>query len=360
MKVSVVRVGELIEFIDSKEYESLFPKPVTPQRAVSQSKNPAAQPGDVALVYVADKGKLLAFAGLLSDELAEGSLRVFSNTGWWVHPELGRKYSLSVFLNALQACSRRMFLTDCTAKTREILERTGLFRFYAPVEGERFILRPYSADYIKRKGKYSKLSGLFVAGDAAVNLIISFRIRRWLKRNLQKGYSMKITDRIDAEANEFIRQHSEQYHLRQDAAKLNWIAGYKWLSTDKQHKKFPYPFSYHAESFRQEIMVMRDNHKIVGLVMLSWRDNHVSIPFVYYEGNRLQEVVKLTIGYLLKQKAYSVIVYRPDILKVFRKVVIPYILKLKVIRHYGFATELQEEFADKKLFQDGDGDVAFT
>lgn len=360
MNIREVTVGGLIDFINSKEYTRINPKPITPLRAYSQAKNPAARSEDVALVYIAAEDKLIAFAGLLPDEPGEGSKPVYSNSGWWSHPELGRKYGLSVFLKAFQACNRRMFFTDCTSYTKEILEKTGMFDFKEPVEGKRYMLRSYLNDYWRRKGGYRLFSGLFNAVDNTVNYFLLFRISKWSKKYLPQGYSVQILHEVDEKLNAFIINHANNHFLRQDGDKLNWIAKNKWLSTDRHTDKLPYPFSQVAEKFKQEFVVIKSDNRTVAMFFLSWRDNHVSIPYTYYNKDHLHTACVLLIKYVVKQKACSLIVFRPEIIKILQEVEIPSAIQLKLTRYVGFSKELSKEFSGDKIFQDGEGDVAFT
>jgi hypothetical protein len=102
MKIREITVGELPDFVRSEEYALLKPKPITLSRALSQFKNPQARPEDVALVFASENHTLLAFAGILPHAAKGSEELVFSNSGWWVHPELGRKLGLTVLLKAFQ------------------------------------------------------------------------------------------------------------------------------------------------------------------------------------------------------------------------------------------------------------------
>ncbi|HZH72843.1 MAG TPA: hypothetical protein VFD91_10155 [Mariniphaga sp.] len=360
MIVRKVTIGELLDFVKSEEYLALCPKPISPLRAVSQAKNPAGQTDDVALIFVSEEDRLIAFAGLLPDELADAPEPVYSNSGWWVHPELGRKYALSVFLNALQSCNRRMFLTDCTEYTKSILEKTGLFHFQTPMTGERFIFRFYLDNYFKSKSKYQFVSGLFSMLDGLGNMLISYRIKNWRKKYLPAGFTVGLQSEAGSELNEFIRTYSADYILKQDTDKLNWIVQNKWMTDNMDSLLVDYPFSQYVQSFRQEFLVIHKNSKVVALFLLSWRNHHVSIPYSYFNDKHLSDIVILLIDYLLKRKANSLVVFNPKLLPVVDQLNIPIIKRFNIVRHSGYTNELKELFDGKRFFQDGEGDAAFT
>lgn len=360
MIIREVTIGELEDFITSEAYNTLSPKPISRPRAISQAKNPSGNPNDIALVYMAENQKLIAFAGILPDELADDSEPVYSNSGWWVHPELGRKYGLSVFFKAFQRCNQRMFLTDCTEYTKSILEKTGLFSFRQPLIGQRFILRSYSGVYFKRKAKNVFLSGFFTGIDFLVNTISSFRMAAWRRKFLPVGYTVHFENTIDEELNQFIQNHSSNYFLKQDGDKINWIRQNKWLTEQKDHPDENYPFSLYTNSFRQEFMVISKNGKTVALLFVNHRDNHVSIPYAYFNDDFILEVLILFIDYLMKLKADSLVVFNPKILNVLDQIHVPAIKSLRLIRYSGYSYTIKNLFSEERTFQDGEGDVAFT
>ena len=120
MRIVKVTVGDLPDFVNSSEYLSLNVKPITPLRAVSQSKNPDASASDTALVYACENNSLLCFAGLLPASLNHNNGYAASNSGWWVNQGMGKSLGLPLFMRAFNDCNRRMFFTDCSAYTKEI------------------------------------------------------------------------------------------------------------------------------------------------------------------------------------------------------------------------------------------------
>ena len=360
MTIREITVGGLMDFIRSEDYSKMNPKPITPSRAVSQAKNPAARPEDIALVYISDNNKLLAFAGILPDEAEGQSETIYSNSGWWVHPEHGRSYGLQVFFKALQNCHLRMFFTDCSAYTKSILEKSGLFSFREPVKGLRYILRSYSAELFRRRNVNRIISFVFSIADVFLNYFVAFRIKSWRKRNSSFGYSFYSVDKIDEDLNGFIRKHSSDYYLKQDGEKLNWIVQNSWLITDNVTPAVSYPFSYITCSFKQEFLVVQNKGQIVAVLLLSLRDNHATIPYVYYDCQHLSQVLKILLNYLFQLKIFSLVVFNHKVLRELENIGMPSFINLKVSRHFGYSKELNDVFSGDKLFQDGEGDVAFT
>jgi hypothetical protein len=359
MKIREITIGDLSDFIRSEEYEKLQPKPITPLRAISQVKNPHARKEDVALVFASENNTLLAFAGLLPHAVSGLSEPVFSNSGWWVHPKLGRKLGLSVFLKAFQRCRKQMFFTDCTAHTKSILEKTGLMTFL-PVTGNRFFLRFYSGTWLLKRGKNRFVSLFFSTLDRVLNSLIFLRFPFLLKKRLLQEYSIQTSDTITADLAAFIEKHPGSCFLKQDSNKLNWIVHNPWITTHKKEPVISYPFTYRVNNFKQEFLVIQKRRKTVALLLLSIRDNHASVPFIYFKKNVLNEVAHNLWFYLIQSKTDSLVVFHPELTEALKKGGAMWFFQKKITRFAGYSKELNFIFEKKRYFQDGEGDVVFT
>lgn len=361
MIIREITVGALPDFIQGREYENLRPKPITPLRAISQFKNPHAKKDDVALVFVTTNDTLLAFAGLLPHKISESEERVFSNSGWWVHPELGRKFGLPVLMHAFRICQGRMFITDATAHTQSILEKTGLFSFRTPVTGSRFFLQFYSGKWFRKNKKYRFLSYPFSFLDKILNTIFFLRFALLKKNYLPEKYSINSRTIIDGDLANFIKQHPGESFLMQDIDKINWIVKNPWVTTKKEDLAFSYPFTYQVESFKQEFLEIKEGSETVALLLLSVRDNHASVPFIYYKKGVLFEVARLLVAHLALIKSDSLVVFHTELRNALEKTGKIWWFRKNITRFAGYSKELNPIFTEKKFaFQDGEGDVVFT
>lgn len=361
MNIRTITVGDLPDFVRSEEFALLEPSPVTPLRAVSQFKNPNARPDDVALVFAAENNTLLAFAGILPHTAQRAEDPVFSNSGWWVHPEKGRKLGIPVLLKAFQLCNRRMFLTDCTAHTKSILEKTNLFHFVPPVTGSRFFLRFYNGSLLRRKGKKGLMPFLFSWLDKLFNVPLSVWTLSVQNRKQYSEFSLNVVKLLGTEHAAFINKNRGKSFLQQDAGKLNWVVQNPWVTTEKQKTAGDYPFTHKVEQFKQEFLEIRREKKLVAILLLSVRDNHASVPFFYFEKETLNQVAQLLLRYLFSIKADSLLVYNPELEKALRKSRRIWVYRKKVVRYAGYSKEIEALFAENGyFFQDGEADVVFT
>jgi len=359
MKIREVKVSELADFVESEEYALLDVKPVSPLRAVSQFYNPLANPDDTAIVFASENNTLLGFAGLVPDKLNDDETAVSSNSGWWIKPG-SNHLALPIFLKALQKCNHRMFFTDCSAQTKSILEKTGLFGFLPPITGERYFLRFCFGQVARRKKASEFVADALGVIDFAMNSLFSLRMKWFLTNKKLKNVSIHAVPVIDDELSEFIIEHSHDNFLKQTGQKLNWIMLHSWLTNDKSTAGIRYPFSYRVEKYMQEILLVKKQNEICGLLLLTVRDGMASVPYIFYRKEFLDEIALQIRIYLEKIKAESVVVFNQPLRKAMGTAGFPAVYTKNISRFAGYSNDLKTTFEKNRYFQDGDGDVAFT
>jgi hypothetical protein len=359
MNIREVKVSELVDFVESEEYSRLDVKPISPLRAVSQFYNPVANPDDTALVFASENNILLGFAGLLPDKLNIDDSPVSSNSGWWIKP--GKNHlALPIFLRALQKCNNRMFFTDCSAQTKSILEKTGLFGFLPQINGERYFLRFCLSEVMNRKGAYEMVTSAFGMFDIALNSLFSLRMKLFMTSKKLKNASIYAVPVIDDELSEFITEHSHDNILKQTGQKLNWIMLHSWLTTDQSTAGIRYPFSYRVENYSQEILLIKKQNEICGVLLLTIRDGMASVPYIFYRKEYIKDIALQIRVYLENIKAESVVVFNPQLRRAMKIAGFPSVYTKKITRFAGYSNDLKPTFEKNRYFQDGDGDVAFT
>ena len=360
MKIVEVTVGDLPGFINSQAYQSLDIKPISPQRAVSQSKNPDASDSDLALIYAAENNSLLSFAGLLPAKLSHGQGCASSSSGWWVNPDTGKTLGLPVFLKAFQGCDRKMFLTDCPAFTKEILVKTGYFEFFPPVTGKRWFLRFYAGRRMRKKGHNDLAARVLSSADALMNLVKKPYDLFFADSGISRGYEVVGTEKLDAGLASFIEEHSGKYFLRQNLNKLNWMVSHPWVTADPVNSAINYPFTTHVESFLQHFLVIRKEGELRAIVLVSMRDNHISLPFYYGSEEWMSDTALILRNHIISLRASSLIVYNQALIRAFEKIKLPAYYSTSLVRYAGCSQTLSPLQPAGGLFQDGEADVVFT
>lgn len=361
MVIHEIRIGELPAFIESSLFRSLSPKPITPMRALSQFQNPRASPSDIALVIACEEGTLLAMAGLLPDTISGNpGIRASSNSGWWAHPAKGRHLALPVFARAMKCCNHRMFLTDCTPRSRKVLEETGWFEFLEPVPGVKTVFRFYFYRMIRRRSDVKFLSFVGKAADTILNSTIRPALLHRRQRDDLRNIVIAERETLDEPLSRFINNHSRQEFIRRTSQELEWVLKWKWLQTEKPEQNGDYPFSDYTCCFRQFYLVFSVQAKTVALVLLNIRENHATAPCFYCEEGSEELVWSALHDYLVRNRVDSFTSFKQGYLRTVERHRFPALFKKRVVRHIAVTKELLPLFHSHRGIQDGDGDIIFT
>jgi len=254
-----------------------------------------------------------------------------------------------------------MFLTDCTAQTKSILDKTNLFHFVPPVTGSRFFLRFYAGSLLRRKGKKGPAPFLFSLVDKLLNALLTVWLSVVQNKNQYREFSLNVVKFLDAEHVAFIQKNPGKSFLVQDAGKLNRVILYPWVTTEKEKVVDEYPFTHKVEQFKQEFLEIRREKELTAVLLLSVRDNHAAVPFIYFEKEVPGDVARLLWTYMGKIKADSLVVYHPELEKALRSTKRIWLMRRNVVRYAGYSKELEALFTENEyFFQDGEADVVFT
>ncbi len=361
MIIREIKVGELPGFVDSELFKSINPKPITGLRAISQFNNPRARPGDTALIIAYEGDTLLAMAGLLPDYIAGNPDHpVSSNSGWWAHPEKGRHVALPVFARALKSCGHRMFMTDCTPHSREILEKTGWFEFREPLKGIKIAFRFYfhqMAEHRFGSGHISKTAGL---ADKLLNGLFSPLLNPGKRKSQGSDVSVSLVTVIDDHLSRFIREQNQDEFSGRSANDIEWALNWKWLTTKVENDILNYPFSAFTKSFEQIILVFAGNKNTIGLAIVNVREDHATMPYFYAVPGKEQSVWKALFNEVKKLNINTLTCFRPDYIRFLNEHKISRLFAKRVYRHVAVSKELLTLFHKYPSIQDGDGDCIFT
>lgn len=365
MQIREITIGELDDFAKSGLWQQLQPKPITPLRAVSQSKNPRAHPGDVALVIAYEGNTLAGLAGILPDAVnGQVDQKAYSNTCWWVNESEGRRLALPLFMKALAHCRERMFLTDMTPHTLAILEKTNWFEFPAMTSGRRGYLKFNLHEVLPAKrpnlGKLTPLIRLF---DKGLNLLFSPLRMINRKRFGLKNIKVEIPGSLNQELHVFMEQHSSHEFTRRGALDLEWIVRYPWIKTQQEATladAFNYPFSHIVHRFEQYFVHLSTSGKTIGLLLISIREGHMKVPYAYFDQNDAPLIVKAIYGQAVLKKAVTLTLFRPSLVEAMQSAPHPFLFRKSIRRLAAVSRELSGLYRQYPDLQDGDGDVVFT
>ncbi len=365
MQITEIKVGELSDFIAGSLWQNIAPKPLTLMRAISQSKNPRALPEDVALIIAHEDNTLIALVGLLPDYIhGEAGQPASSNSCWWINPKKGKHLAVPIFLKAFALCNQRMFMTDCTPHTQNIMERTHWFDFPDTEPGIRGFLKFNLHEVIPAKFPVlRKLKSLLQLSDEFLNFaLIPYRL---LKSNRIRKVAPKAEYRttLNAELYLFIEKHSMNEFTRRSGADLEWIIKNPWIkekTSTQPVAPVEYPFSHLVDSFRQYFVHISYAGQTIGLLFISIRDGHMKVPYVYFQEDKAECMVNAIYHEAIVQKAVTLTVFNPKLVRRISLGSHPFLFRKKVKRLIAISNQLSDLYQSYPAIQDGDGDVAFT
>ncbi len=364
MQILEITISELQDFTNSSLWKQLNPKPVSALRAISQANNPRAKAEDIALIIAFDNDVLVGLVGLLPDWLNGNEMfPIYSNSCWWAHPEKGKHLAIPLFLKAFSVCNQRMFMTDCTPHTLQILKKTNWFDFPETPAGMRGYLNFKLSELIPAKfPSAKKLIPLLKLSDRFLNLLLRPYQKIQLKRLSRNCPELEYPQTLDQELTVFITKHSVGEFTRRSGSDLQWILQFPWVKTTDNGvgETIDYPFSYIIGNFRQQWVKILDSGKLIGLMLISVRDGQLKIPYAYFDDRHS--------GLVLNAIYYQALSLKVDVLTVFNVRLVnemkqknhPFVFRKDVKRLMAVSKTLSDSYQQYPSFQDGDGDVVFT
>jgi hypothetical protein len=365
MLVAEIKVAELPEFVRSSLWQQLSPKPLTFLRAISQFRNPRANPNDIALIIAYENNHLIGLVGLLPDLInGEAGQTASSNTCWWVDPDKGKQLAIPLFLKAFALCNQRMFMTDCTPHTLSILEKTNWFNFPDTAPGIRGFLKFNLHEVIPAKLPLTRKSKpLLKLADQTLNFILIPYQKIARSRIMKNGPKVEYLFSLDQEQCSFIENHSQNEFTRRSGKELEWIMQFPWIKGKNANQSISpveYPFSHIVGNFEQYFVKITASDQTIGLLFISVRDGHMKVPYAYFDEKDAPQALKVIYQQALLKNVVTLTVFCPSLVVAMDSVVHPFIFRKKIKRLIAISKQLSGFYQKYCEIQDGDGDVVFT
>ncbi len=296
-----IRLSELREFIQSKEYRHLKNTPISPNRASSYLHNPHAKTEDVSLYLLFHKGELIAYRSLYRDQFYQEERAI--SFGWlsgnWVHKDY-RRQGISTFLfqEALQDWHFKVMFTNYAPESEKAYLETGTFSTLQTLKGKRFyiqnnwseILAPKHPFFKKNKNAISKIDTLFNTFSRPI----------FIKKTALPS-QVKIYD-FDA-FNPFHSIDNSHSFFRKNCKDYKWWTTYPWIEkTDNPSEaQRKYHFSSYSASYTRKVIAIYDTKgNLSSCFFLRIRDGHAKIPYDF-----CKEIDLLTIRKVLRYVFYT-------------------------------------------------------
>ena len=116
---------------------------------------------------------------------------------------------------------------------------------------------------------------------------------------------------LDQELHRFIELHSQNEFIRRTGKDLEWILKFPWIiESNSGQSKTPveYPFSHIVGSFEQYFVKITSSSQTIGLLLISVKDGHMKVPYVYFQEKDARMVFKVIYQQALLKKAVTLTV----------------------------------------------------
>lgn len=348
MEIKTISILELPQFVKSSLYKNSNNCPITIHRAISQSKNPRADNDDPALIIAIEKENIVGYIGFLPDNITD--TKVYWNSCWWVDDNY-KTIAIPLLLKFIKEGKERIILTDFTPHTKEIIKKLNFFTVIKLDEGFRGYLKFNLAEILpKRNKKLKPFKFLFTIFDKLANGIMQ-----------PKTSSLSLNEEVIATLNEpdsqFITKHSQTELIKRNVPELEWISKNPWVkNSDKNYDN--YHFTASVKDFNTKIVRLLDNDKPVAIVYLRQLNHQLTIPFIYFEKEYLNQVAQFIFNEAIKEKCINITTFNP-LLKSKFSADFKFVIKRELNRDFAFHNSIQHIIKKPVILQDGDSDVAF-
>lgn len=345
---------------DLTSYRELIP--ITSLRLCSQVQNPRVTETDVVLIVAFDEsGTILAYAGALPSVVFSGTeqQRAMFNTCWWAHPAKGATIAFPLLIKLFSFYQHKVVFNDLSEHTVTLLGKMPAYQLLPPLQGQSWYLRMNTAKFLSGSNKLKKISCKIL--DGFFNSVIKVAVNVFSDK-FKDAIVQQITDWDEPELNQFIDRYNLNDVTRIGCTELKWITRYKWLTNDKafQSEADRYPFSLLAESFNNHPLKIYIQGQLVGVALLTERNNHAKIPYFWYHPSYLDEVSRVLVDYVYQQRFFALSVYRPELKNAFLSLIKVRLFKRTITKYRGYTKNLESFHLSDKIWQDGDGDSVFT
>lgn len=341
--------------------------PISDLRLQSYLHNPRAKPEDVLLISATKDDKIIAYRTMLPDDIIIGiqTIHFAWLSGIWVSADFRRK-GIGKMLHqaAYQAWKGKLIGTEITPENEAVMCSSKLFEEPMIKVGVIFYFRSVLHEIlIKRYPSLKWLSPLFSLIDKTINIYASVKRKIYFNPNFKNKYNFIPTKELSEAATKYLNEVPPYSSTNRRPKELQWILDYPWISSDKMVKEASkhYYFSTYSENYAFDFIEIYHNKSIIGLVVLSFRDGVLKIPYFWASELELAELATYIINFAQKLGAKKLISYHSllneqliskDRFNIFYK---------KTKRKYLVSKQLK---TDNSLllfnFEDGDGDCVFV
>jgi GNAT superfamily N-acetyltransferase len=367
MEIRTYNSAQLYDLIMSESFKHMPVIPISTHRAISHIHNPRTDKEDILMTIAYENDEMIGYLGVLADRIytLKGEPQ---KCGWlscmWVNPTLrGKGIAKQLLATVFKTWNDHILVTEFTPEAKGLYDRSGNFTDLRINEGLRCYMRFNLHEVLPKKSeKYKSYSTLLKVLDSLANIPVDLRLSLMKTKQVSSLQFLPVTE-IDSTLNKYIQSKQNCQFERRSADELNWIINYPWLKqsqpTDESRR---YHFSSVAQRFQNLCFKLTDKGKTKGYLHLTIRDNHLKIPYAYFEPECMPDIVQYVYQIMQEHKLNMLTVFHPDLISFFKTNTTRFIYRRAIRRNYIITKVLDSHFSEKEklLIQDGDADCVFT
>jgi len=366
MEIKTYNKEELLALIRSEVFSRMPVVPISTVRAISHVHNPRAEASDTLMIIAFDNNQMTGYLGVLADRIYTPDGTGYK-CGWlscmWVDPKVrGKGIAKQLIARAFADWNDHILVTEFTPEAKGLYDRTGNFNDLSTNHGLRCYRRVNLHEVLPKKNeKYNRYKGVLNLVDAIANIPLDLRLSL-IGSGAGSGISFQPVAEIDEQTNNYIASKLSSSFERRNAADIDWIIQYPWIkeSSPTQESK-RYHFSSVADHFQNLCFKLVIRDEVKGYLHFTIRDNHLKIPYAYFEPECLPDVIQQIYRIMEQYKLNMLTVFHPDLVDHLSNHGSLFIYKRRISRHYIITKSLGKHFVNAHIhIQDGDADCAFT
>lgn len=304
LRIETIRVGDVCE-ASVQKLQELHPDgvvPVTRTRALSLSKNPYADPDDVALLLAYRGDLCIGYLSVVPCLLKTNDQcrKVYFLSQWYVAPEHRDSGAGALLLMNGMRLDHDLVMTGLS-KDAERVFRSGPFKEFKPLEYYMVFFDGMDAvgfvaflldRLLDRFGRHwAVLHWISVRPGKIVYPLVkraAYAILNACQNGLRRSVVFEEVESIDGALQTLPNGQSPAFHRGPEA--INWMLNYPWYTENSLDTADGYFFGEHSPLFRYVVLRIRDTHtnECLGFAVFSVSD-------------RTERVVMKTLDFRLTQ-----------------------------------------------------------
>lgn len=338
--------------------------PITRHRALSIIKNPRTLPGDTVLIIGYLNEEISGYIAIVPDEIYAGdrSVRLGWMGSWWADQlPANSMMAVRLLMKAYELYDGCLGGSEAALRADHIIRNSNRFKDFRKSAGYQYLFRFNLGYWIPRKFSAMRhLGGVFRLADGVLNLVQNTRLRLWkTSHKMDRGLSIEyLTEIIDQDTIEFIRQHSHSQLTRRNHEDINAMIKHPTsLATVMEDKnKSNYYFSTQSARFLYLLYrILNESQEIVAVVLICVDGDHMTVPFVFNDKKAEKIVLTSVMNHVIDMDIDMLTTYHSGLMDQIKMLKIPLVYKKKRNRDSLISKKIDHRPYIDPFMQDGDG-----